>query len=768
MMKSGFSAALAVCFLLLAALPVSSKELPSSVGRKISTFELRDSTGKPRSLADFAEKKIVVVAFLGVECPLVKLYVDRLEALSQEFSSQGVSFLGVNSNQQDSLAEIQHFVRTNAVHFPLLKDPGNIVADQFSATRTPEVFVLDEKRVVRYQGRIDDQYTYGIQRPRIEHDYLRECLQELLAGKPVATPSTETVGCHIGRVFKSQKDSGVTYSKQISRILQSRCVECHRPNEIGPFSLTEYDEVVGWAEMIAEVVSEQRMPPWHANPQHGDFVNDVRLTKEQKQQIFDWVDSGAPQGNPDDLPEPRAFTEGWRIPKPDLVVYMDDKPFQVPAKGEVKYQYFKVNPGFKKDMWVRAAECQPGNRAVVHHIIVAVLPPGGRFAGSIGGLQSDWLAATAPGGQAMILRDGMAKKIPAGSQLIFQMHYTPTGTPQEDRSSIGLVFTEEEKVKQVVATQKAVNTKILIPAGAENHPEESWYLFRKKSLMLAMFPHMHLRGKAFRYTAIYPDGEKEILLDIPQYDFNWQNAYAFRQPKLMPAGTKLHCEARFDNSEDNLANPDPTQAVRWGDQTWDEMMIGYFDVVLADQDLIQERLDAKNKPSRVDAFLAAEKRGDVVISDELRSLARKAAASEKDFERFALALQKVAPQLDRLGVTMVDGKKLKVVVAAQDSKLRLAVGGRGISIDANFSRLAAYGEKPAGAAIVNQDVSKVLAPDMKFMSRVFHSSAHVPITWEGNPATVNFWSRERISSRRHQNIRGNHGRSAPGGKVISS
>ncbi len=431
----------------------------NEIARITPKFSLADYRGKPWSSRDFDNNKVLVVAFLGTECPLVSLYSQRLQEMSGQLADRGVAFVGINPNQQDSLTELAHFAKTHAITFPLLKDPGNRVADQFGATRTPEVFVFDESRQLRYHGRIDDQYTYGVQRPKVEHEYLREAIDALLAGKSVAVEETETIGCLLGRVTEPDPTSDITYSKQISRILQKRCVECHRAGEIAPFSLTSYEDASGWAEMIAEVVDQQRMPPWHANPEHGDFANDSRLSDDEKQLINDWVASGAPEGDRSELPPPRTFADGWRIGEPDMIVKMSNKPFQIPAEGEVRYQYFTVDPGFTEDKWVQAAECRPGNRAVVHHIIVAAgsLEQAGRRIH--GDLSSDWLSATAPGARPLILPVGMAKRIPAGSKLVFQMHYTPNGTAQEDLSCIGLIFADPKTVQREVVTQKAAQPR---------------------------------------------------------------------------------------------------------------------------------------------------------------------------------------------------------------------------------------------------------------------------------------------------------------------
>ena len=554
----------------------------SMIAKSISNFELRDTDGKTRKLDDLKDSKCVVVVFMGWECPLVRLYVPRLVELSQEFADRDVAWLAINSNSQDSLAELKNFVRTTDFPMPLLKDPGNSIADLFGAERTPEVFVLDEQRRIQYRGRIDDQYTYGRQRPEVVTRYLADAIEELLAGETVSLPATEAEGCIIGRIFhtENRQASSVTYSKHISRILQNNCTTCHRAGEIGPFALDDYDEVVGWAGMIQEVVNERRMPPWHANPDYGRFRNDSRLSEDEIRMINKWVDAGAPKGEPAHLPKPRTPTTGWQIGEPDLTVPMSRRPFRVPATGTVEYQHFEVDPGFTEDKWVKAAECRPGNRAVIHHIIVGLRGEGDFGDGVHDQLQSDWIAGQAPGSPPMVLPKGYAKFVPKGAKLIFQVHYTPNGTATSDISTIGLKFAEPEEITHRVLTLKAINEDFRIPPRADNHRVQARYRFDRPAILLTLFPHMHLRRKSFRYTAYYPDGEEEILLDVPAYDFNWQNSYELIEPKSIPQGTRFKCVAHFDNSEKNLANPDPTETVYWGDQTWEEMMIGYFNVAV--------------------------------------------------------------------------------------------------------------------------------------------------------------------------------------------
>ncbi len=517
----------------------------------------------------------MVVAFLGTECPLARLYGPRLEQLAADYAERGVRIVGIDSNVQDTPAEMAEFAREHGVTFPLLKDTNNVVADRFGALRVPEVFLLDDQRVVRYHGRIDDQFGVAQQRAQASRRDLATAIDELLAGNAVSQPELSAPGCFIGRVTQPDSSATVTYAKHIAKIFQERCVECHRPGEIGPFSMVTYADVVGWGDTIREVVDQGRMPPWFADPKHGHFSNDPRLSDEEKEQIAAWVKAGCPEGDPRDLPPARTYSEGWNIPTPDVVFKMRDEPFQVPAEGKIDYQHFVIDPGFTEDKWSVASEARPGNHAVVHHILVFLHPPGQPLEIGRGSL----LAAYAPGAPPRQVNKGQAKKIPAGSKIIMQVHYTSNGRPQQDLSSLGLKLCDAKEVKQEVESGWAVNFGIAIPPGAANFKSFSMHRFTDDRLLLFLTPHMHMRGKSFRYEAWYPNGKREVLLDVPKWDFNWQIDYVLAEPKLMPKGTQLRCFATYDNSAENLSNPDPTKWVFFGEQTWDEMMIGWYTAV---------------------------------------------------------------------------------------------------------------------------------------------------------------------------------------------
>jgi thiol-disulfide isomerase/thioredoxin len=509
------------------------------------------------------DSKLLVVAFTAPDCPVAKLYKPKLGRLEKEYAAKGVRFLTVSSEDAALTA-------------------------LFEARRTTETFVLDPAGVLRYRGAVDDQYGIGYQRDAPTRTFLVDALEALLAGKLPAVAATEAPGCVIERPFKNGPEGPkaaappgkVTFHKDVEPIFQRRCVECHRPGEIGPFSLLTYAKAKASAARIKEVVSQRRMPPWHADPKHGEWKNDRHLSKEELDTVVAWVAGGAPPGDPKDAPPARKFPEGWQIGTPDAV-YKIPRPEKVPAEGTIPYRYLRVPTDLKEDRWVQAVEVRPSARAVVHHVLVFVQYPLQRLREQPpidGGLFNGYFAIMVPGESPMVYPEGTGKKVPAGATLVFQIHYTATGEAAEDQTAIGLVWSKKP-VTQEVVTRGIVNQFIRIPAGAPNHREEATFTFKEDAKILSFLPHMHVRGKSFRYTMIAPDGKEEILLDIPKYDFNWQTCYRAKEPRPVKAGTKIRAVAHFDNSKDNPANPDPTKDVRFGQQTWEEMLIGYMDFV---------------------------------------------------------------------------------------------------------------------------------------------------------------------------------------------
>jgi len=428
------------------------------------------------------------------------------------------------------------------------------------------------------------------------------------------------------------KLKNVTFNKDVAPIFYRECVQCHRPNDLAPMSLLNYKDARPWAKSIREKVVTRQMPPWHADSHYGEFSNDRRLTQPEIDTITAWADQGAKEGDAKDLPAPPEMAEGWHIGKPDVVLSMKDE-FSFEASGPDEYRYFRIPTNFKQDMYVQAAEAQPGNRKIVHHIIAFVAPPrppqdpnakkaalpqgfidafmkqvifyeDGRLQrvksdapviddgcsspnGGQGPLRGDkgkdddglFLCGFSPGRDQDVFAPGTAKRIPAGSSLVLQIHYSRSGSAEKDRSRIGLIFSKEPPDKTVL-TKGVSNYHFQIPAGADNHEVTSCFKLNQDVHITSLMPHMHVRGKDMTITAYYPDGRSQVLLKVPQYSFSWQTNYYFKQPIAAPKGTRIQCVAHFDNSPKNKYNPDPTKAVRFGDPTYDEMMIGFVEYTL--------------------------------------------------------------------------------------------------------------------------------------------------------------------------------------------
>jgi len=400
----------------------------------------------------------------------------------------------------------------------------------------------------------------------------------------------------------ADRPASVTFHRDILPILQKRCQDCHRPGEIGPMSFLSYQEVRPWAKAIKEAVLTKKMPPWFADRSVGRFRNDGSLDPAEIEKLAAWADSGAAAGDPKDAPPAREFFEGWRIGKPDLVVPMPEE-YQVPASGVVEYTYVMVATGFTEDRWIERAEIRPGNRAVMHHASVWIRPPGSRWlAGRPRGkafvppeqtrrparISATFAGVTevdeqvigyAPGRPPFVLPAGQALLVPAHSDFVFQLHYTTNGRPAKDRTQLGVIFARRPPGVRVFKAGVS-NDTFVIPPGAPDYQVDSALTVQADCKLLSLRPHMHLRGKSMEIRAAYPTGEKELLLRVPRYDFNWQLDYVLESPKLLPKGTRIEVSGTFDNSANNPANPDPKAEVRWGDQTWEEMLTGQIELAI--------------------------------------------------------------------------------------------------------------------------------------------------------------------------------------------
>ena len=410
-----------------------------------------------------------------------------------------------------------------------------------------------------------------------------------------------------GIVAAAPNTNAPTFSKDVAPIMEAHCQSCHRPGETAPFSLLSYKEARPWAASIKEAVQLRKMPPWYADPHYGHFRNDRTLEQKDVDTIVAWVNAGAPEGNPKDLPKPVAFVDGWNIGKPDMAITMPAK-FDVPASGTIEYQYILVPLNLTEDKWVQMAEVRPGNRALVHHVIAFIRPPGSKWMADAqpgvpyvpkkGGEEgeNEFLVGYAPGLPPGILPAGRGKLLKAGSDIILQMHYTANGKPGTDQTTVGFVWAKEP-VKERVYTIAATTNKFAIPPGDPNYEVDSAFEFGGEAHVFSLIPHMHLRGKDFLFKAVYPTGESQVLLSVPHYDFNWQLEYEPQQDIIMPKGSRIECVAHYDNSPNNPNNPDATKEVHYGDQSWEEMMFGFFNVAIdVDKDLRSIMPERKPKP----------------------------------------------------------------------------------------------------------------------------------------------------------------------------
>ncbi len=577
-------------FVLLALTPAAwAGEAPAPVGTQIANFTLTDAaTGKPWVLADQTrDSKGTVVVFLAAGCPVSTAYVPRLSELHKRYSSKGITFVAIYSHPTDDPADIVKHAKDTALPFTTLRDADMAVAKKFAVERLPTVAFLDSTRTVRYAGRIDDQYSPNVSKAKPATSELASALSAYSDGLEIRVSYAPAGGCLLPKPKTAAATGGesVTFHKQVERIFQAKCQECHRPGEAGPFSLLTYKSAKGWADTIREVVSNGTMPPWHADAPLGHFKNDRRLTPEEKTTLLAWIDQGCPEGNPADAPEAREFLTGWRLPRPPEMVLKINKPIPIPAAYlgglmGMPYQYVIAGEPFAEDTWIEGVEVRPEYRAVVHHIIAFILPPGQTLHDlarqtNFGELM---LGAYVPGDQPTLMSQGYAKKIPKGCRVLFEMHYTPNGKAGKDQSMVG-VLVSKTPPKHEVSSIAIMNGKFIIPPGDSNHPVKSVHVFPEETVLLSLAPHMHVRGKSFRFELVTtgPDRKekREVLLNVPKYDFNWQVSFELATPVTVRAGGRVECVATYDNSTANPLNPDPSKRVKWGQQTYEEMMIGF-------------------------------------------------------------------------------------------------------------------------------------------------------------------------------------------------
>ncbi len=508
-----------------------------------------------------------------------------------------MNWVGICVDPDLSDSEVRTHAHDFKLGFRIAHDRHGFFARKIGATMTPEAFVLDERGRVRYRGRIDDQFAARrVRNATPTGSELKDAIAAVLSGKEVATPHVAAIGCPIPEATAAV--ARPTYTKDVASIIQKNCQECHRPGQVGPFSLATYEQARKRAGDIATVIDDRTMPPWKASSHVGVKFKDERVLSDKDiATIVAWCEAGAPEGDPADLPQPPKFADEWQLGTPDLIVDIGND-FEIPASGEDIYRCFVIPTKLDKDRYVTAIEYRPGNRRVVHHLLTYVnisgearkrdqADPGPGFtcfSGPGEPIHGD-LGGWAPGNQPSALPDGIGRSLPRGADIIVQVHYHPNGKAETDRTRIGLHFARRP-IRQTLHWSAAANLEMELPPGNSDVEIKAAWPIPVNLVAHAVTPHMHLLGRDIAMSVKFPDGREQELIKIDNWDFNWQNSYFFDQPLDIPKGSVLNVVSHFNNSDSNPRNPNkPPKTVRWGEATTDEMCIGFLAVTKKGQDL---------------------------------------------------------------------------------------------------------------------------------------------------------------------------------------
>jgi hypothetical protein len=538
---------------LVAAFAPAHAAITTKPGDRVDNFRLTDHRGDSHELHYFTNRKAIVLMAHGNGCATNDADIKVINQLRKLYKSDDVQFFGVNSNLNDSREAVVQSAKAAGIEMPIFMDDTQLIGESLNLTKTGEVLIVNPKNwTLAYRGNAASAMG---------------ALKAVTAGAPLTTESSPFEGCDIKMPEREKRaaHAKISYEKDIAPMLMDKCVACHRAGGIGPWAMTNYDLIRGFAPMIREVVRTQRMPPWHADPHYLAFSNDRSLTKEETQKLVHWIEAGAPRGTGKDplLDQPKTWSE-WALGTPDLIV--KTKPFTVPATGTVPYQNIDVENPLDRDVWIRAIDYVPGQRAVLHHVIASAVSGKNRFGGAS-------LNNYVPGADPLQIPADNGILLQKGSKFHFQMHFTTAGKEMTDVTQFGLYFMKEPPKYNYRALIFA-NPGLRIPAGAESHEVKAEQRVRKDSIIYSVHPHSHFRGKSAKFVAYLPDGSEKVLLNVPRYDFNWQATYDLKEPIMLPANTRIVYTTIFDNSTQNKANPDPNVEVRWGEQTWEEMVFG--------------------------------------------------------------------------------------------------------------------------------------------------------------------------------------------------
>ena len=559
------------------------------IGSEVGNLTFKDTRCLTRSLSDLGEAKGYALVFLNASCPIAQRYLPRLQELHAKYAPQGLQLVAIYNSQDETPMEIAAHGLAAGLTFPLVWDEEHKCTQALGVERIPQAVLLDAGKRVVYSGRIDDQYRTGGVQPQVGRHDLADAIDEMLAGKPVSVAETTIDGCKVTPWQAPKFDYQVTFHEHIEAILQRNCQNCHHEGTATPFALVTYDEAKAQGEMLAEVVRDGRMPPWYALSKYGHFTNDPTLTREERKLVEAWVRGGLGRGDATKAPKPLEFSKAeWRIGEPDLVL-TTRKPIKIQASGFIPYNYVFLQPPFAEDTYVEAIEIRPHNRAVVHHCNAFYFDPVTRTAGA-----NTFITGYVPGGVPFTMRPGIAQRIPKNATIGLQIHHVTTGKEEESTISIGFRYAKGT-VNKTTHFVLLDPRDIAIPPGDPFYEMKAQKKVEEDATLLGLFTHMHLRGRDMTFFANYPDGKREILLQIPNYNFEWQIGYVCPEPPdevRIPAGTELAAIAHFDNSKFNPYNPDPKYKVPRGDQSYDEMFNGFIFYV-HDKDQLNLQIDPK-------------------------------------------------------------------------------------------------------------------------------------------------------------------------------
>ena len=552
---------------------------PEHLPSQVENFRLNDHLGRSHELYRNVAAPAVVLFTTGVGCPIVRQSTPLMKAIQDEFEPKGVRFFYLNASAYDTREDIAKDAEEFGVTAPVLLDSSQMITHALGATRTAEALVLDPKAgwKIVYRGAIDDRFSYGAQKAEASKTWLRDALVAQLAGQPAPVAHSQTKGCLIN-FAEPQK---LSYSQDIAPILTAKCTTCHAAGGVAPFSMTSHQRLAKWAPMMREVIRTKQMPPWHADPAYNHFENDRSLTAEEERTLLSWLEQGAPNDEgavEDPLASAKPGMAGepmWHLGEPDLVVQLPQEE-KLAATGIFDYRYIYVPTTLTEDRWVSAVDVQPTNAAVLHHALIFIIYPAQyqHIQPDMRGGLNGYFASFLPGQKVKPYPDNSGQFFPAGSVLVFQMHYNATGKEEVDQTRMGIYF-HKEKPANALMIQAAAETDFQIPPQAPDYAVEASFKFDQPARVYGLSPHMHYRGSRARFTALYPDEKQQVLLNVPFYQFDWQPMYMFAEPVEVPANTRIHVEGAFDNTPLNPRNPGPDQPVEFGEQSWEEMFIGY-------------------------------------------------------------------------------------------------------------------------------------------------------------------------------------------------